>query len=84
MESRIFEVKEHYLVEIDETKPFGSNGSQTRTYTWEVLIAVKGFEYRGKAIETKDQKREISWLTIEEPHNGLEYMINAIERHIKG
>ncbi|WLR56507.1 hypothetical protein LC048_06270 [Mesobacillus subterraneus] len=81
MEKKTFEVEEHHLVEIKETKPFGSNGSQTRTYHWEVFIASKGTEYRGKAIEPKDQKREIPWMTIEEHEmNPLDFMVECIER----
>ncbi|WP_077308696.1 hypothetical protein [Terribacillus halophilus] len=83
MEKRIYEVLNHFLVEVDETKPFGSHGTQTLTYTWEVFIAVNGEEYKGKAVEPKNQKRYIDWMTIPGVERPLEYMIQAIERQIK-
>jgi hypothetical protein len=80
MEKRIFDVREHYLVEVDEP-----HSGFTKTSKWEILIAVKlnDDEYQGKAVEFKDQKRVIHWMTIPKPHNGLDYMIQAIENHIK-
>jgi hypothetical protein len=75
---RIFTVNEHYLIEIDS--PYG-NG--TMSTTWEVFIADKKFEYRGKAIEIGGQDRSVPWMVIKEPKDGLETMINAIEVHMR-
>jgi len=83
MEKRVYEVTNHVLVEIDETKPFGSNGTQTLTYTWEIFIAVSGNEFKGKAVEPKDQKRVIDWVTIPESETPFDYMVQIIERKMQ-
>lgn len=80
MESRrVFAVEKHYLVEIEDTKPMGTNGTITTTYSWDVYIASKGTEYRGRA-EEKSKSFSIPWTTLVE-NDLLQEMIKIIEAH---
>ncbi len=61
---RVFDVKSHYMVEIDKVRPF-NNGSMTTTYTWDIYIADNDSGFRGKAVEQSKNLR-IPWTTLEE------------------
>ncbi|AGK52020.1 hypothetical protein [Bacillus sp. 1NLA3E] len=74
---RIYNVESHYLVEIDDVKSYGSSGTLTKTYSWDVYIASKGSEYRGRADE-KNKNISIPWTVLKE-NNLLEEMIRIIE-----
>ncbi len=78
MEKRIFNIDSHYLIEIDDTSSFGSQGTITTTFSWDVYIASKGTEYRGMAIERQKQL-SIPWTTLVE-NDLLDEMTNIIER----
>jgi hypothetical protein len=59
---RVYSV-ENYLIEIDETKPFGSMGTQTYTWKWEVTIAKHDNIYKGMAIE-RNKHMTIPWCEL--------------------
>lgn len=81
MSHKVFNVSEHYLVEIEDKAGFGDT---TFTTYWDVYIAVKlnDYVYQGKAIESGGRKRIIPWRIIEEPENGLDAMIKIIKYHM--
>lgn len=83
MESRRkYQVIEHYLIEIDNVKSFGSNGTMTNTFSWDVYIAVNDQdEYKGRAVEIA-KNISLPWTSLKE-HLYLDEMINYIERTMK-
>ncbi|MED4462669.1 hypothetical protein [Metabacillus fastidiosus] len=73
-------VEEHYLLLIDKERPFGSNGTWTETWTWEVFIASSGEEYMGKAVcENRDVK--IPWIDLKDD-NISDEMIRICKNHM--
>ncbi|WP_347553259.1 hypothetical protein ABFG93_22915 (plasmid) [Pseudalkalibacillus hwajinpoensis] len=68
-----------YLVEVENPNtPKNARGY----YLWEVSIAVKDKEYRGKAVKIRDEYVEFTttWQNIPEGKDALEYMLEIIER----
>ncbi|UYY98645.1 hypothetical protein OJ967_25380 [Peribacillus frigoritolerans] len=63
--TRVYNIEKHYLVEIDDVQPFGSNGTATATWSWDVYIASKDEEYKGMAI-ARERKEVIHWTALRE------------------
>ncbi|WP_204312310.1 hypothetical protein [Bacillus cereus] len=76
---RQFVIQDHYLLEVDDVKPF-NGGTITTTYSWDVYIANNEDEYRGRAIE-HGKSLNIPW-TILRKHNFDNEMIKMCEEAI--
>lgn len=83
MESkRVFNVENHYMVEIDKVKEMGSTGTVSETFSWDIYIASKGEEYRGKAVCSNRGQFVIPWTTLTKD-DLLHEMINLCERSME-
>ncbi|MEH6858745.1 hypothetical protein [Priestia megaterium] len=75
---RVFPVREHFLVEIDEVKPNGNMGLMTYTWSWDVYIASNtDDEYKGMAI-AREKNVRVPWTTLTE-HEYFNELINLCE-----
>jgi len=67
---RKFTIYSNELVQIDKVEPFGSHGTQTVTWNWEIQIASSADDvYKGMAIERK-KNALIPWVTLKS-HDSL-------------
>lgn len=82
---RKFTIDSKELVQIDKVKPFGSHGTQTVTWNWEIQTASSADDvYKGMAIERK-KNALIPWTTLK-AHNDLtneiiEMCKNYMDKH---
>jgi uncharacterized protein YrrD len=62
---RFYKVRSHYLLEIDKVQSFGSNGTMTETFYWDVYISSNDQdEYKGKATCQGKRHLDIQWTTL--------------------
>ncbi|KAF0822526.1 hypothetical protein V7200_03625 [Cytobacillus firmus] len=76
---RRYDVRDHYLLEIDDVFYGGDNGKIYKTWSWEVYIAVNDMEYKGMAIE-RSKNEIIPWTTLLEHEYGNEIIKLCQER----
>jgi hypothetical protein len=63
LEHRIYNTEKH-IVEIEETKVFGSNGTMKETYVWEITIGSSQDDtYKGMSKEHTKGKT-ITWMEL--------------------
>lgn len=70
-----------YLVEIEDTRPYGSNGVITTTWNWQITIAVYQTTYKGQAIEN-NRDASINWVELNS-NNPVEEMIGICKGYIQ-
>ncbi|MED3831921.1 hypothetical protein [Peribacillus frigoritolerans] len=68
---RKYNVREHYLLEIDDVFNGPNNGRIYKTWSWDVYIADNGYEYKGMAIE-RTKNEIIPWTTLVEHEYEIE------------
>jgi hypothetical protein len=76
---RKYDVREHYLVEIDDLFDGADNGRIVKTWSWDVYIAVKDLKYKGMAVE-RSKNEVIPWTTLIENSYGNEMIKLCQER----